>query len=315
MWFPYSLPTSFRIEGDRHRANDSQVDDSPREFLVACQLRNPISNSWSVELHLEETRTLKWKEADGNQIQLSLFPDEDGRLSEVVCKLLDNGLQSAVGRSHAAISNLLDFWSGLSGRGFSVAGLRVADFKYDARWRAMPHWPSALELPFEIPENIPASFWPVAQLYREGRTSSKDRYRFLCCQAVIMRWARAEEPFAWRKQSCPDVSELAETSISREVMALAGAKQFVPHLEGLTIEDLATALESWKSQAIDFIGSASASETLDDFTTLQMWAAIANVADIAAHTVLSRTIVYWREIAPAKDRHCNDAALANQVAS
>lgn len=315
MWFPYSLPTTFKIEGDRQRANDSQVDDTPREFLVAFQLRNPVSNAWSVELHLTETKTLRWREPDGNVIQLSLFPDEDSRLSEAVCKLSDTCLQKAVGRSYFTISKLLDFWSCESGRGFSVAGLRAADLRHDARWRAMPHWPSALELPFKLPDSLPDGFWSAAQLYREGRTSSNDRYRFLCCYSLIGKWSRAEAPFDWRLRNSPEAAEIAMATISREIMALSGSRNFSPELESVPIERLPEALAPWHSRAIALVVDGHDGQESGEFTARQEWAAIANVADIAAHTILSRTIAYWRESAPGTGQRREVPALATQFVS
>lgn len=296
MWFPYSLPTSWKVDGDRQRANESQLDQDSREFLVAVQLGNPVSRDLSVELHLAESRALFWEEADGERIELNFFPNEDGRLSEVVCKLSDVRLQTAVERSHAAVSTLLDFWSSNYGRGFSAAGFRVADLKHEARWRVMPHWPSALDLPFAIPERLPPSFWPVAQLYREARTSSKDRYRFLCCYTLIGKWSRAESPFDWQLQTSPEVSDLAEATVNQEMMALSGVTRFAPELEGVAIAELPVSLALWHEKAFAFCMNGSSQG--EDFDTTQQWAAIANLADIAAHGVLRRTITYWRRSSP-----------------
>ncbi|GFO82810.1 MAG: hypothetical protein A49_24370 [Methyloceanibacter sp.] len=312
MWFPYSLPTSWKVDGDRQRANESQLDSGFREFLVAVQLGNPVSRDWSVELQLAETRTLLWEEESGERIELNLFPNEDGRLSEVVCKLSDVRLQAAVERSHAAVGTLLDFWSSDSGRGFSAAGLRVADLKHDARWRVMPHWPSALDLPIAIPEQLPQSFWPLARLYREGRTSSKDRYRFLCCYALIAKWSQAESPFDWRLRSSPDVSELAEASVSQEMMTLAGVTRFAPELEGVTTTELLASLAPWHEEALDFCMNGPSEG--EDFDAIQRWAAIANLADISAHDVLRRTIAYWRRashrVGPATSEHASGTEVA-----
>lgn len=293
MWFPYSLPANFRVEGDRQCADKSALDDSSREFLIACQLRNPISNDLSVELRLSEPRLLKWKEPTGDFIQISLFPNDGGRLSEIVTKLADTRLQKAVERCHLAVSMFLDFWSSTSGRGFSVAGIRAADLKHNARWRAMPHWPSALDLPLAPPKELPDGFWSAAQLYREGRTSSKDRYRFLCCYALVGKWSRAEPPFQWKNKNSPRIKELASATVNRETMALSGAMLFAPELEGLPIEDLPDALAPWHARAMDWVAGGLEDATRNNFSSLQEWAAIANVVDIAAHTILSRTIACW----------------------
>lgn len=298
MWFPYSLPTSLKIEGDRQRANDSKMDDTARVFLIAFQLRNPISSEWSVELHLAEPKARKWQDPSGQWIDISFFPNEGSRLSEIVCKLTDTQLLAAIERSYAAACKHLDFWSSISGRGFSVAGLRAADLKHDARWRAMPHWPSALELPIDIPESLPASFWPAAKLYREGRTSSSDRHRFLCCYALIEMWSRAQAPFDWRHEGAKRLMPPASAIVSQEFMALSGAIRVAPQLEGLPIENLPQALATWKADAtID--APRTELRSSNDLSAVQDWAAIANIADIAAHTVLARTIEHWRGIGTA----------------
>lgn len=315
MWFPYSLPTSLKIEGDRQRANDSQIDDSPREFLIAYQLRNPISSEWSVELHLAEPKERKWKEPSGNHIHISFFPNEGGRLSEIVCKLTDTRLSTAVERCYAAVCRFLDYWSSVSGRGFSVAGLRAADLKHGGRWRAMPHWPSALDLSIDIPESLPAGFWSAAQLYREGRTSSNDRYRFLCCLALIDRWSRAEQPFDWRGETSTQAAAFAPATISREFMALSGAMRVAPNLEGMPIDSLPHALASWHAEATAFAFHGAAQQAFDDFKAVQDWAAIANVADIAAHIVLSRTIAYWRETSLGTDQTLHAPSPPGRVVS
>lgn len=314
MWFPYSLPTSLKIEGDRQRANDSMMDDTARVFLIAFQLRNPISSEWSVELHLAEPKERKWREASGQRIDISLFPNEGSRLSEIVCKLSDTQLLAAIERSYVAACRHLDFWSSTSGRGFSVAGLRAADLKHDARWRAMPHWPSALELPIDIPDGLPEDFWPAAQLYREGRTSSSDRHRFLCCLALIERWSRAERPFDWRQHGAEQSMASASAIVSQELMAMAGAMRIAPELEGLPIENLPQALAKWKAAAaIDAPGGAL--RAFDDLGAVQGWAAIANITDIAAHMVLSRTIEHWRATAALKNETPPAAHPPAQIAS
>lgn len=309
MWFPYSLPTNLKTEGDRQRANDSKLDECPRDFLVASQLRNPISNDWSVELQLAEPKAVNWKDECGNPIQVTFFPNGDNRLAEIVCKLSDTNLDSAIRRSYTIINKSLEYWSSLSGRGFSIAGIRVADLKHDARWRAMPHWPSALQIPLEIPQNIPDSFWPAAQLYTEGRTSSKDRYRFLCCYALICRWSRAEPPFDWQTMNADEASAQPTAVVDQEIMALSGAVQFAPGLEGLSIAELAKALESWHARALSFV-SGDVNGKPDDFRSHQEWAAIANIADIAAHRILSQTLAHWQDTSASIEHDRREPSLA-----
>lgn len=305
MWFPYSLPTAWKVEGDRQRVNDSQADDQKREFLVAVQLRNPVLREWSIELQLAEPKTSVQAGADGEEIALGYFPDENSRLAEITCKLSETNAHDAACRSYALVSNILSAWSAEYGRGFGIGGMRVADLRHGARWRAMPHWPSALEFRMPALSDIPEEFWPLADLYREGRTSGSDRYRFLCCGTIIEKWRRSDPPFGAKakraKKAAPQDPDLR---VTQELMALSGMHNFSHDLEGTPFMELPERLKPWHDQALAFALEGSGVGGIDDLNRTMEWAAIANLVDLAAYRVLSRAIAKWRETdaAAAKPR-------------
>lgn len=314
MWFPYSLPTAWKVEGDRQRKNDSFADDQPREFLVAVQLRNPVLREWSVELQLPEPKSVLQKDEEGEVVYLSYFPDENERLAEVTCKLNDTNMNSAARRSYALVSKMLNFWSAEYGRGFSVGGLRVADLKHNARWRAIPHWPSALQLHTEIPTQLPEDFWPLASLYREGRTSGSDRYRFLCCETILEKWRRGDPPFDLESGGAKEQSTPPEAlRVTQELMALSGMISFSPEIEGTPFEDLAERLKAWHLAALAFFQEGRAERKTEDLNRVFEWTAVANLVDLAAHQVLSRTIDRWRQADAEVERVESGSDAAGQV--
>lgn len=285
MWFPYSLPTAWKPECSRERVHESFADQSERTFLTAYQLRNPVAEEWSVELHLSEPQWRVQKDGSGRAVRVGYFPNDQERLSEIVCKLEDADAGSAVQRCHGIVSKLLSFWAADCGRGFAMSGFRIADLAHDARWRVLPHWPSAQTFSIPAFEDVPAGFWPLAELYREARTSSSDRYRFLCCHTILSKWVRGEAPFDVRD------AENASRCVTQELMVISGMVSVRRDLEGTPLAELPDRLHDWREAALRFVleGRTGAQEAPQS-ESMAEWAAFANLMDLAAHLVLSDSI-------------------------
>lgn len=294
MWFPYSLPTSWKLEGDRERARDSMADNQQREFLVGVQLRNPVSREWSVELKLHKDKWEAHRDHTGAKVQVGYFPDENERLSEITCKSSDNNARHAVDRSYQLVSDILSYWSAFYGRGFSIGGLRIADLKHNARWRVLPHWPSAQDLKPAMVTAVPDSLLAVANLYREGRTSTSDRYRFLCCEAILGKWERSEPPFdqILRHDSGDGQTRRhREPFVTEELMVISGMRSILPGLEGANFSELSERLQEWHNLAVDYVLNGNVEkEWRKSLDRDAQWAAVANLVDLAAHHLLSEAI-------------------------
>lgn len=296
MWFPYSLPISWKIECDRARAHDALADEQEREFLIGIQLRNPVSREWSVELQLQEPRWESHHDHSGDIIKVGYFPDENERLSEVACKLKDTNIRSAVDRSYKLVSDMLNYWSARYGRGFSIGGLRIGDLKHDARWRILPHWPSAQSFELASIAALPESLLAAANLYREGRTSTSDRYRFLCCEAILNKWKHGEAPFDHRMpreqaQDHESSSMDLEPQVTQELMVISGMHGIMPDLEGIKLSELPDRLEAWHEAAVDYVLNGNIEiESQTGIDRVSEWAAVANLLDLAAHQILSQEI-------------------------
>ncbi|MEX2517379.1 MAG: hypothetical protein WD572_10825 [Gammaproteobacteria bacterium] len=297
MWFPYSLPTSWKIECDRARAHDALADDQEREFLIGIQLRNPVSREWSVELQLQKPRWESHHDHSGGIIKVGYFPDENERLSEVACKLEDTNIRSAVDRSYQLVSDMLNFWSASYGRGFSIGGLRIGDLKHDARWRVLPHWPSAQTFELAKVAAVPKSLLAAANLYREGRTSTSDRYRFLCCEAILGKWKRGESPFGQRSvareltQGHEQPPAETEPRVTQEIMVISGMHEIMPDLDGIKLSDLPERLGAWHAAAVEYVLNGNIEdEGRTGIDRASEWAAVANLVDLTAHQLLAEAI-------------------------
>jgi Methylamine utilization protein MauJ len=287
MWFPYSLPTTWKRESDREPANDSFADRERRTFLVGFQLRNPVSREWSVELQLREPCCARQQDAGGEAISVGYYPDEHERLAEISCKLEDISAQNAVRRSYGLVSKILSYWAVTYGRGFAVGGLRIADLKHDARWRVVPHWPSAQAFNVPILETLPESFWQVASLYREARISPNDRYRFLCCDTILRMCARGDAPFD--SDANAKRGSRAER-VTQELMVLSGMVKFRPEFEGTALAELPNRLEDWRRSSLEFMLEGRATPETENLDCILEFTAVANLVDLAAHQILAQEI-------------------------
>jgi hypothetical protein len=287
MWFPYSLPAKWKPESDRERINDSLADRGPREFLVGFQLHNPVLREWSVELQLKEPIWVLESDTDGPAISIGYYPNEQERLAEVICKTEDADSRNAARRCYRTVSRVLAHWAVRHGRGSAIGGLRIADLKHDARWRVLPHRPSAQR--FELPDTsgLPEAFWPVAGLYREARTSSSDRYRLLCCHAILERWARGEAPFDDPED---DPAVRSSLRVTQELIVLSGMAQIRPGLEGVALVDLPGHLGDWRESALGTLAGTRDPTREAGYDEVFELIAVANLLDLAAHQVLVREI-------------------------
>lgn len=299
MWFPYSLPISWKAESQRERINDSLADSRPREFLIGFYLHNPVSREWGVELQLRESRWVKIR-VNGKPMSVGYYPNDKDRLSEIICRVLDAAPAPALARSHTHVSNLISQWSAWYGRGIAIGGLRIADLDHDARWRVLPHRPSAEK--FSLPDLsiAPPEFWPVANLYREARSATSDRYRLLCCYKILQIWRMGAEPFGDRTK---DPTTLADRVVTEEMLVLSGAIGHCRDWEGIGFDALADSLRPWRDQAIEVFTEVSEPPPDDDYERRCELSAVTNLADLAVHAIVRDCLAHWEQMRQVQSRH------------
>jgi Methylamine utilization protein MauJ len=296
MWFPYTLPVRWKAESDRGRIAASLADETEREFLIGFYLHSRVTHEWEVELQLKEPHWESGTE-QGQAFSVGYYPNETGQLAEIICRIRESDPTKALRRCHAYVSRIFNCWSALKGRGFAVLGFRVADVDHDARWRVLPHRPSAES--FELPpcEVLPEPYWTALALYREARNSPNDTYRFLCCHKILQLWVRRTEPFSLlREHAAGSGRELENPDVTRDMLVLSGLMDFRPELEGIGFDKLLESLAPWRDWAVQALIDERPPPALDDYDLGLELGSVANLIDLAAHRVLADEIKCWQSI-------------------
>lgn len=284
MWFPYTLPSQWKAECDRERVHDSDADNSTREFLVGFYLRNPVSQEWQVELHLEEPQ---WHEFEywGSSISAGFYPHDEERLAEILCRIQATTPAEAVRYCYGFVVRLLNVWSAWYGRGFGIDGYRVADLRHEARWRAVPHRPSSEQLTVPDMQQRRTEMDGLLELYRTVRTSNSPVYRFLCAYKLICLLVN-------NSQGTPaGANTVAEAeAVTKETLVISGMIKYRPELEGRPVAELPELLRSRQEALLTTITDTEASAEPLEFTQLNELDCISNLLDITSHRVLSQLI-------------------------
>jgi hypothetical protein len=297
MWFPYSLPVRWKAEGERSRINESLADETEREFLIGFYLHNRVTREWEVELQLKDPYWVPATE-QGSAVSVGYYPNETGQLTEIICRIRDSSSATALRRCYTHVSRILSCWAAVKGRGFAILGFRVADLNHDARWRALPHRPSAES--FELPpcKVLPESYWAVMTLYREARNSPSDIYRFLCCHKILGLWAKCTDPFNLLRARAAELGrELAQDHrVDRGMLGLSGLVNFRPELEGKRFGELLESIAPWRAWAVQAVIDEGLPPALDDYELGRELASVANLVDIAVHRILAAEMRDWQSI-------------------
>ncbi len=283
MWFPYTLPPQWKAECDQERVRDSQADSSTRDFLVGFYLRNPVSQEWQVELHLNEPQWLDFEYQDTN-ISAGFYPHDEERLAEILCRIQATSAFEAVRRCYAFVIRLLNYWAVWYGRGFGIDGYRVADLRNEARWRAVPHRPSSEQFTKPAIDNISEEMDGLFELYRTVRTTNSPVYRFLCAYKLLMLINNPE-------LNLSELRELAETEcVTKETLVISGMIKYWPDLEGKPIGELPDLLKSWQESLFASIADTESATQPLDLPEFEELGCISNLLDITCHRVLGQLI-------------------------
>ncbi len=292
MWFPYTLPSQWKAECDRERVRDSHADTGVREFLVGFYLRNPVSQEWQVELHLEEPQWIEF-EYQGSSISAGFYPHDEERLAEILCRVQEKGPDEAVRYCYGFVIRLLNCWAAWYGRGFGIDGYRVADLRHEARWRAVPHRPSS-EL-FTVPdiERCSEEMDGLFELYRTVRTANSPVYRFLCAYKLSMLLNNPQAvPF--------NMHELAAAeTVTKETLVISGMIKYRPELEGRRLADLPEIFQDWRGSLFASIADTETPGDPLEFAQLDELGCISNLLDITCHRVLSQLVENTAEMEKA----------------
>lgn len=274
MWIPYDISVSLKAATSPDTIRQSKADLTPRAFLVGFLLRNPVTQAWELDLVADPAGT---EVAEGD-MTLTLHGNEAGKLAEVIVRVSATSAAGALDRAHAAVTRRLLRYVVETGRGMAIAGWRIADMAHDARWRCTPFRPSALTLDHAAFAPMPDDLAPLAELFQSARAATEPGARLLSAFAVLHA-AHGGHP-ALARANAPAFR------IATEMLVHAGCDDQA--LIGLDLGGLLAALQPWHDRLVGPTGVRL--PLCDDLPTRQRLSRMGNLADLAAHRLLSSEI-------------------------
>lgn len=276
MWIPYDLRGSLKTASAPETARLSLADTTAREFLVGFFLRNPVTQQWELDVIASATG----EEIAEDDLAIRFFGNDDGKLSEIVVKLVAESASAALHRAHDALQRRLLRYVVETGRGMMIGGWQVADLAHSARWRCTPFRPSALTLDHAALPPVPEDLAPFAALFQRARNAPDAATRLMAATAVLYQ-ARGEHPALSRCGA-------ADFRVSREMLVHAGAVESAAGLLGEGLDALLSALRPLHNRLVGEGGIMAA--IAGDLASEQELARMANLADLVAHRLLTAEI-------------------------
>lgn len=274
MWIPYDISGSLKAATAPETIRMSRADTTDRPFLVGFLLRNPVTQTWELDLVVPP----QCDEVEQDGLHMTLCGNEAGKLAEVIVRVTAASAPAALERAHAALTRRLLRYVVETGRGMAIAGWRVADTNHDARWRCTPFRPSALTLDHAGFAALPEDLAPLAELFQSARAATEPGARMLAAFALLHA-AAAGHPALAR-------ADASGFRVTEAMLVHAGADN--PSLAGLDLPGLIAALRPWHDR---LIGPGGVRLPLfDDLPTRQELGRMANLADLAAHRLLAAEI-------------------------
>lgn len=229
MWIPYDLRGALKASSSPAAVRLSLSDTAAREFLIGFFLRNPVTQQWEVDV----VAPSGGEEIAGEDMTIRFFGNDDGKLSEIVVRLVDDSASTALCRAHDALQRRLLRYAVETGRGMMIGGWQIADTTHGARWRCTPFRPSALHLDHAALPPMAPDLAPFAALFQRARHAPDAATRLMAAVAVLHQAAAGHPAFA---RAAPDFR------ITQEMLVHADALEDAGPLIGQGLDALLAAL-------------------------------------------------------------------------
>ena len=288
MWIPYDLTGSLKSETSAASLQRSQADRSVRDVLVGFFVRNPITQSWEIDVRAESARDVLTVELDGMPAEIACYGDETGKLGEIIYRVKSAEPYAAFDACRHDLEDRLARWTLELGRGMAIAGWRVADPTNEARWRCTPFRPSALDLDLDAVAFAPDDLKPLLRVYQRARNASDPAWRLLNAYAVLKRWRTGEAPF-------PAKPPRPVPTVTLEMLVHSGTLGSAVSFKDQPLTVLVDALEVWRDAVLqDLEAPGEATHGLRGEARWRL-AHMASLADLAARETLLREIARRRD--------------------
>lgn len=270
MWIPYDISGTLKAATAPETIRLSRADTTPRTFLIGFLLRNPVTQSWELDL----VASPQGDEIEQDGLRMTLYGNDAGKLAEVIVNFTAPSAPQAVERAHEALTRRLLRYVVETGRGMAIAGWRVADTTHDARWRSTPFRPSALTLDHAGFAPVPDDLAPLAELFQSARAATEPGARMLAAFAMLHAADAGH----------PALSGVATRGFRVTPAMLVHAGVEDQSLVDLDLPALIATLRPWHDR---LVGPGGVRLPLcDDLPTRQALGRLANLADLACHRLL-----------------------------
>lgn len=289
MWIPYDLAGSLKGETSATSLQRSQADRSVRDVLVGFFVRNPVTQSWEIDIRAEAVKEVLTAELDGMPTEIACYGDESGKLSEIIYRVKSGELYTALDACRHDLEDRLARWTLELGRGMAVAGWRVADPANEARWRCTPFRPSALDLDLDAVAFVPNDLKPLLRLYQRARNASDSAWRLLNAYAVLKCWRAGKAPFSAKPQQSGPI-------VTLEMLVHSGTLGCAATFKDQPLAVFVDALEVWRDAVLE--GLETPADGVHGLRGEARWrlAHMASLADLAARDTLLREIARRRSV-------------------
>lgn len=287
MWIPYDLTGSLKGETSAASLQRSQADRSVRDVLVGFFVRNPITQSWEIDIRADAIKEVLTVELDGMPTEIACYGDESGKVSEIIYRVKSAEPYVAFDACRQDLEDRFARWTLELGRGMAIAGWRVADPTNEARWRCTPFRPSALDLDLEAVAFVPDDLKPLLRLYQRARNASDPAWRLLNAYAVLKCWRTGGAPF-------PAQPQRPALTVTLEMLVHSGALGCAANFKDQPLASLVDALQIWRDAVLQDLEAPG--EGAHGLRGEARWrlAHMANLADLAARETLMREIARRR---------------------
>ena len=230
MWIPYDIRSSLKAETAPETIRLSKADGTSRNFVVGFYLRNPISQSWELDISAdaEPLDIPAGPAAPGARI--FIYGNEAGKLGEVIYQLSATSAEEALALAHKDFQPRLMRWLAEIGRGMAIGGWRIQDMTHGARWRCTPFRPSAMKLDFAALPPIDRDLAPFVDLFQRARNAFDAASRLMAGFAVLKA--------AQNRHPALTGSGAAEFRVTQEMLIHSGALAWPQPLQDLTLDQL-----------------------------------------------------------------------------
>lgn len=287
MWIPYDLAGSLKAETSASTIQRSQSDRSVRDVLVGFFVRNPITQSWEIDIRAESAKQVLTAELDGMPAEIACYGDESGKLSEIIYRIKSAEPYAAFDACRHDLEDRLARWTLELGRGMAIAGWRVADPANEARWRCTPFRPSALDLDLDAVAFAPDDLKPLLRLYQRARNASDPAWRLLNAFAVLKCWRTGKAPF-------PGKPQRPGPTVTLEMLVHSGTLGCAVNFKDQPLERFVDALEIWRDAVLqDLEAPGGCAQGLRGEARWQL-AHMASLADLVARETLVREMARRR---------------------